>query len=91
MLFRSVLRGAGDTVATMFITLGSMWLVRVPLAALMSRSIGIRGVWWAIFLSQVLGLAINYAYYRSGRWKRSVIVRQAALVAAANDDSETES
>ena len=90
--FTGVLRGAGDTVATMFITLGSMWLVRVPLAAIMSRNpnLGIRGVWWAIFLSQVLGLAMNYAYYQSGRWKRFVIVREAASAAATKGDSDTE-
>lgn len=90
--FTGVLRGAGDTLATMFITLGSIWLVRVPLATFLSRtSLGVRGVWWAIFFSQVLGLTMNFVYYRSGRWKRSVIVRQAALPAASKGDNDTES
>jgi len=76
--FTGVLRGAGDTIATMFITLGTMWLVRVPLATYLSRSpaLGIRGVWWAIFISQLMGLSLNYMYYRSGRWKKAAVVRQ---------------
>lgn len=74
-----VLRGAGDTVTAMFITLTSLWVVRVPLAATLSRlpSFGVRGVWIAILAGPVVGSILNYAYYKTGRWKRHVIVKHA--------------
>jgi putative MATE family efflux protein len=34
--FNGVLRGAGDTIIPMFITLFSLWLIRIPLASLLS-------------------------------------------------------
>lgn len=72
-----VMRGAGDTAANMWITLGSLWLVRVPLAWYLSSGLamGIQGVWWAMLASTVAGSILNYLYYRTGRWKRHVVVR----------------
>jgi putative MATE family efflux protein len=71
-----VLRGAGDTVATMFNTLGSLWLVRVPLVRFLSgpAGLGTRGLWIGMAASSFVGLGLNYAYYRSGRWKRKVVI-----------------
>ena len=43
-----VLRGAGDTLAPSVMELVSMWGVRLPLAAFLSRSLGLRGVWIAM-------------------------------------------
>jgi putative MATE family efflux protein len=41
-----VLRGAGDTIVPMFITLFSLWLIRIPIAALLSgRMIGTLAAW----------------------------------------------
>ncbi|MDI7247792.1 MAG: MATE family efflux transporter [Bacillota bacterium] len=73
-----VLRGAGDTVASMLLTLVSLWLVRVPLAAILSRlpALGITGVWIAIVAGPVAGTVLNYAYYRTGIWRRRVVVRR---------------
>ncbi len=52
-----VLRGAGDTVSAMLMTLTSLWVVRVPLAATLSRlpQFGIKGVWMAIVAGPVAG------------------------------------
>lgn len=73
-----VLRGAGDTVPTMFITLLALWLVRVPLAYLLSGipTLGPRGVWAAIALSPLVGMVLSYVVYASGRWEKKVIVRR---------------
>jgi putative MATE family efflux protein len=79
-----VMRGAGDTAANMWITLGSLWLVRVPLAWYFSSGLGlgIRGVWWAMLASPIAGSLLNYLYYRTGRWKRHVVVRRQPAGAA---------
>lgn len=80
-MLSGVLRGAGDTVPSMFISIASLWLFRVPFAALLAFRFGLgsRGVWLAIALSAVLGLALNWAYYLTGRWQRRVVARAGAI------------
>lgn len=70
-----VLRGAGDTVASMFVSLGSLWLVRVPLASYLAfrREMGPQGVWLGIAISVYMGLLFNFLYYRTGRWIRAAV------------------
>ncbi|HEX6989298.1 MAG TPA: MATE family efflux transporter [Bacillota bacterium] len=72
-----VLRGAGDTFATMVITFLTMWVARLPLAWYLSYGIGwgAAGTWWAVVFSTVIGLALNWAYYRTGNWLKKVVVR----------------
>ncbi len=43
-----VLRGTGDTMIPSLFNLVSMWLVRLPLATLLSPKIGLVGVWSAM-------------------------------------------
>lgn len=73
-----VLRGAGDTVTSMLATFASLWLVRVPMAAALSRlpGLGVKGVWIAIVAGPVSGTMLNFVYYRTGRWKRHVVARR---------------
>ncbi len=75
-----VMRGAGDTLATMFISVGTLWVVRVPLATFLSRmpNLGIVGVWLGITSSPFMGVILNYVYYRTGRWKKAALVRRQA-------------
>jgi putative MATE family efflux protein len=72
-----VLRGAGDTLIPMFISLISLWVIRIPVAYLLSKNpaIGIHGVWWSIPIGWLAGLTANYLYYRSGRWKQKAVVK----------------
>lgn len=72
-----VLRGAGDTIPTMFTTLCSLWLVRVPLVRFLSgpAGLGTWGLWIGMACSPVVGLLLNIVYYRTGRWKQAAIVR----------------
>ncbi|MDI3520334.1 MAG: hypothetical protein PWQ06_1207 [Anaerophaga sp.] len=63
------LRGAGDTLIPMFITMISLWIVRIPLAAYLSAQIGVVGIWWAIPCGWSIGLIGTISYYLSGKWK----------------------
>ena len=69
-----VLRGAGDTLIPMFITLFSLWLVRIPIAYFLSGKFGYIGIWWAIPISWIIGSIFSYIYYRTGRWKQKSII-----------------
>ncbi|MPQ47331.1 MATE family efflux transporter [Marinifilum sp. N1E240] len=72
-----VLRGAGDTLIPMFITLFSLWIIRIPGAYFLSDKIGETGIWWSIPLGWSMGTLFSYLYYRTGRWKTKSVVKQA--------------
>ena len=69
-----VMRGAGDTLIPMFISLIALWFIRIPAAWFLSRNIGEIGIWWAIPIGWFVGLTLSYIYYKTGNWKRKVIV-----------------
>ena len=43
-----ILKGLGDTLSSSLLSLLCMWCIRIPLAALLSRSLGLRGAWIAM-------------------------------------------
>ena len=43
-----VFMGLGDTLVPCILNLGSIWLVRIPLAYFLARTMGLRGVWLAM-------------------------------------------
>ncbi len=71
-----VLRGAGDTLIPMFITLFSLWLIRIPVAYFLSGKIGETGIWWAVPIAWFAGTVVSYFYYLSGNWKTKGVVKQ---------------
>lgn len=70
-----LLRGAGDTLIPMFITLFALWFIRIPSSWLLSREIGVSGVWWAIPLGWAIGAGLSWIYYLRGNWRKKVVVK----------------
>ncbi len=73
-----LLRGAGATLIPMFITLISIWVLRIPLSYILSRDwtgLAETGIWWGIPVAWGFGAAASYAYYLSGKWKRYAVVK----------------
>jgi len=69
----AVLRGAGDTLIPMFLSLFTLWCVRIPVAYFLSRDwsrLGSDGLWWGSPISWIFGFAITFLYLKTGRWKR---------------------
>ncbi|MGE5553427.1 MAG: MATE family efflux transporter [Betaproteobacteria bacterium] len=77
LAINGALRGAGDSLPTMLNTIGSLWLIRVPLAKVLSAvpSLGPTGIWVAVAASPVAGLLLSYGYYLTGRWKTKSVVQ----------------
>ncbi len=74
-----LLRGAGDTIVLMFITLFALWILRIPLSYYLSRpdiGLGSDGIWWGIPIGWSFGLTASYIYYKTGRWKTKGVVKQ---------------
>ncbi len=70
-----VLRGAGDTMTSMIITIITLWAIRIPLSYFLSVEFGSIGIWWGIPLAWVIGLSLSLIYYKTGRWKKMGVVR----------------
>ncbi|RLD95062.1 MAG: MATE family efflux transporter [Bacteroidetes bacterium] len=86
--YSGVMRGAGDTIIPMFITLFSLWIVRIPAALFLSQEtieifglsikgagMGESGIWWSIPSGWGIGLILTYIYYKTGRWKTKTVVK----------------
>lgn len=76
-VINGVLRGAGDTLVPMFISLFSLWVVRIPVAYMLSQNhaIGLHGIWWSIPIGWFSGVVLYYWYYRLGKWKTKAVVK----------------
>lgn len=73
-----ILRGAGDTVPSMIISIVTLWVVRIPLSVYLSRLLGSQGIWLGLAASPAIGASLNYVYYLSGRWRTRVLTRPSA-------------
>jgi putative MATE family efflux protein len=73
--YNGVMRGAGDTIIPMFITLFALWVVRIPAAYYLSGIIGETGIWWSVPIGWVAGLILSIFYYKTGRWKTKTVVK----------------
>jgi len=73
-IYAGVMRGSGDTLIPMFISLLSLWIIRIPMAWYLSGKMGETGIWWSIPAGWFVGLALSFFYYKSGRWKKKSVV-----------------
>ncbi len=87
-IYGGVMRGAGDTIIPMFITLISLWIIRIPVAIFLSQEtidvfgltikgagMGAEGVWWSIPAGWAFGMIFSFIYYKTGRWKTKSVIK----------------
>lgn len=74
-VINGVLRGAGDTLVPMFISLFSLWIIRIPMAWVLSHTadMGVSGIWWSIPAGWFSGVVLYYFWYRMGNWRRKPV------------------
>lgn len=70
-----VLKGAGDTLIPMFITIVALWLVRIPLAYYLADFWQEKGIWWSIPIGWAIGAIFSTLYFFSGKWKTKGVVK----------------
>ena len=75
-VYNGALRGAGDTVFIMTVSLVCLWLIRIPLAYQLSVWYGRQGIWWGIGISIAIGLLVTYTYYKTNLWKKKGVIKR---------------
>jgi Na+-driven multidrug efflux pump len=82
MVLIGAMQGAGDTVRPFWITFITMWLIRVPLAAVLALKsvplgfvsvpglgMGADGCWLTLAITQAIQGAVCIWVWRQGRWQ----------------------
>ncbi|MBA7603242.1 hypothetical protein ES703_10347 [subsurface metagenome] len=67
--------GAGQTLGPAVAAVAANWIVKLPLAFVLSQIVGMdtTGVWLAIGASVVVETAVNGGYFASGKWKKGTL------------------
>lgn len=71
LILGGCLQGAGDTKGTMIVIVGTLWIVRLPLAFILAVAAGYGavGVWIAMVVSMYCQGTVMTIRFRRGRWK----------------------
>jgi Na+-driven multidrug efflux pump len=72
IVVNGVFIGAGDTVIPAVMSLGSMWAVRLSLAAMLAPKYGLKGVWTAMAIELTFRGAIFLTRLFKGRWEEKL-------------------
>ena len=82
-------RGAGKTLTAAAISMLMLGVIRLPVAWIAAGEIGASGIWLAFAVSNAVGAAIAYAWYRRGTWREADVtepdVPDAGATASADD------
>ena len=73
VLFGTV-RVTGAVMAPLVILFLSMWVVRLPFAWVLERTVGADAIWWSFPLGSVVSVTLAVAYYRFGNWRAAHIL-----------------
>jgi putative MATE family efflux protein len=90
-IFGGIMRGAGDTLPSMWISLFTTVGIRVPLAytwARLTRSPAYPAgspdaIFFSLLIAWILGATVNYLWYRRGNWRTKSLVKHKELVSEA--------
>lgn len=74
MIFSGIMRASGTVLVPMLISIGSIVLVEIPCAILLSRSMGLKGIWIAYVLNFTVMSILQRLYYQFV-WKKKTVER----------------
>ncbi|KPL17412.1 MAG: hypothetical protein AMJ92_11775 [candidate division Zixibacteria bacterium SM23_81] len=75
MVIFAAFQGAGKTSPVMYLSIGRLWLLRIPIAYVLAFILrwGHLGIWWGMFVSNVIISMIGLIWFGRGTWKQKVI------------------
>lgn len=89
MVVTGTMRGAGDTLSSMVLTIVSQWVLQLPLAYVFAITLGHGsvGIWWSFAVANVLSTVAAVAWYLHGRWKKADVLGDESLQIKAREEA----
>ena len=77
MIFNASFRGSGHTMPTLIMQMSRLWLLRIPFAWFLAKVLGYgaNGIFWAMFISNMVTAFVSFIWFKSGSWKRKILPR----------------
>ena len=74
-VFQGVFQGSGHTKYSMYMEIGRLWLVRLPLILLFMyfTDFGSLGIWFSMSFSNLVVVLYGYYIYKEGSWSSTRI------------------
>ncbi|GKX66226.1 MATE family efflux transporter [Inconstantimicrobium mannanitabidum] len=74
-IFQGVFQGSGHTKYSMFMEVGRLWAVRLPLILILKNftSLGPTGIWFSMSFSNLIICFYGFAVYKRGKWQHKLI------------------
>ncbi|MDF9797454.1 putative MATE family efflux protein [Catalinimonas alkaloidigena] len=71
-VINGVFNGAGFTLASLLVSILSLWIIRFPLAYLLSHNteLSYDGIWWAFPVSNLIAAIFAFVWFKRGDWKK---------------------
>lgn len=72
-------QGFGQTQYSMFMSMGRLWLIRIPIILIFNKftQLGSTGIWIAMLISNMLIVILGYVIFRRIDWRRYIYKRDA--------------
>lgn len=91
-IFTGTFQGSGHTTLTMFMQLGRLWALRIPMILIFKRLMpgDPSAIWYSMILSNFLTALVGYGIYKTDRWTVPVIRGPKTPVALVKASSESD-
>ena len=89
MSLNGVFRGSGNTVFPMVLSIISLWILRFPLAYVLSHftHFAERGIWLSFPIANVIAAIITIIWYKRGTWKLKRITDEIVLERGTTEEA----
>lgn len=93
MTINGTFSGSGNTMITMVLAIVSLWVLRFPLAYILSKHTDLAevGLWIAFPISNILGAVITYLWFKKGTWKNKSLTEENKRAEATLEETIIES
>ncbi len=73
MIYNNALIGAGKSILVMIQDILRLWVIRIPIIALLSASFGFKGVFVGMIISNLAIFILSYLFFKFSNWRKGVI------------------
>lgn len=73
LIYNSALIGAGKTMLTMIGDILRLWGIRIPIIAYLSMTMGFKGIFIGMIISNLVVFVVTYIFFRFSNWKKAVV------------------